>query len=87
MGYNDTERLMVMLDVKFDHAMSISSDLTWTPNGFDVINIDGNGSLISITNHERDEKKFVDWSGDAIFVASNLRGSGFNNAFMNDQGR
>ena len=87
MGYNDTERLMVMLDVKFDHAMSISSDLTWTPNGFDVINIDGNGCLISITNHERDEKKFVDWSGDAIFVASNLRVSGFNNAFMNDQGR
>lgn len=72
-----------ILDVKFNKTLSIDSSLTWTPNGFDVIYIDGANSHIFTENDQRAEKKFVDWEEDSLFVASNLRVSGFNNAFKN----
>ncbi len=73
MGLKDLEKLMVVLDVKFYSALIIKFGFIWNPNGFDVININGAGSSISTSNDEHAEKKFVNWSGDGIFVASNLK--------------
>ena len=77
------DTIMTVLDVKFNKTLQIDSSLTWIPRGFDLVCIDGANSLIYTNNEERSEKKFVCWSGDTLFVLSNLRVSGFNNAFKN----
>ena len=82
------EEELYVLDVKFNKALTLTSHLTWTPKeGFDVININGANSHIKITNKEGAEKSFVDWSGDTVLTLSNLKVSGFNQAFKNIGGQ
>lgn len=84
--FGSNECLMIF-DVMFNKTLSIDCSLTWTPKGFDVICINGANSHIFTSNDECAEKKFVDWNGNSVFTVSNLKVSGFNNAFRNNGGQ
>lgn len=79
--------IVFILNVIFAPGSVFQSNAQWSDdNGFDVINIIGNGAKIKASSGDRDENKWIDCESDHVYIINDLTVEGFNNAIVNRGG-